>query len=390
LSLAEKLVRAQSHADLAGVLQKTLGEKNHAAATAVQDSLGLWHISPGGAVVAQLSGFVRPGRSDRIAFAWKKKSADIKILRKEFTEAKPVVQLKLHSIDLIARLRRLELLAKSEDKFSSKQLQETRRKARAEFEKKLNLFGRYSHDLKTPFSTLISSLEGMVLTDDAIPSKLRLNLETIRGAIYAVLRMAGQSMDAARLLTQKRRATLIPYNFSDFVSEIVEVYAIVFESYGLTLKTEIEGEIPAEIDPIQMEKVLNNLLNNAIKHNIPGGLAHVALKADRAKIELKITDTGLGLAAKGEKVKDLNPWNLSSHGYGLEIVRELVRTNRGRLHLKSEGGVGTTVTVTLPAVPELKAVIANLRRHNFQTTLHEVEYLASERTRLSRRRRSAD
>ncbi len=388
--LAGRISPAESHAALAGLLQKSLGAKHHTAATAVQDALGLWHVSPGNTVLTQLSDFLLPERKSRIAFRLKPKSAGKKELRREFLRAKPVIYLKLNTIDLAQRLKRFEILALSEDKLAKQQLQRAKKRARHEFEKKLRLFGRYSHDLKTPFSTLIATLESMVLSDEAIPAKLRLNLETIRGAIYSVLRNAGQSLDAARLLTRQRRATLIPYNFSEFVSEVVEVYAIVFESYGLTLTTEIESAVPAEIDPIQMEKILNNLLSNAIKHNIPGGLAHVALKTKERQIELRISDTGLGFAATGEKVKDLNPWSLSSHGYGLGIVRELVRSNRGRMQLKSEGGVGTTVTVTLPAVPELKPVIANLRRHNFQTTLHEVEYLAGERTRLSRRRRSAD
>lgn len=88
-------------------------------------------------------------------------------------------------------------------------MQSAKIKARREFERKLNLFGHYSHDLKTPFSTLISTLEGMVLSDEVIPAKLRLNLETVRRNIYSVLRSTGQSLDAARLLTRKKRATLI-------------------------------------------------------------------------------------------------------------------------------------------------------------------------------------
>lgn len=382
---AAKLAAIGDYRGLAAFLAKFFGQN----AVAVQDAIGLWHISPEEKVAARLGGYYRSGRKARIAFRVARGRGRTR-LRKEYAAYEPLIALKLHTLDLSERLKRFELLARSEDKLSKRQLQVAKQKAREEFEKKLNLFGKVSHDLKTPFSTLISNLEDMVLSDETIPVKLRLNLETIRGMIYRTLKDAGQSLDAARLFTRRKTSTLIPYNLSAFIAEIVEVYAIVFESYGLNLTTEIDPGIPAEIDPIQMEKVLNNLLNNAIKHNIPGGMAHVSVKSVRGKTEIRIADNGLGIGAEGEKVKDLNPWRFSSHGYGLEIVRELVRANRGRLAFKSEGGIGTTVTVTLPALPALKEFVHELRRHNFQTTLQEVELLAAERTQLSRRRRHED
>jgi signal transduction histidine kinase len=384
--LATLISPAPDYASLAKILQAFFAKRYPVTETAIRDSLGLWHVSAGEPVRTQMRDFALPERKGRVAFMCNNR----KDLTRDFSKYSPVIQLKLHTIDLSERLKRFGLLTRSEDKAYRRQLQTAKIKARREFERKLNLFGHYSHDLKTPFSTLISTLEGMVLSDEVIPAKLRLNLETVRRNIYSVLRSTGQSLDAARLLTRKKRATLIPYNFSAFVSEVAEFYAIIFESYGLKLRTEIAPDIPAVIDPIQMEKVLNNLLSNAIKHNIPGGLAHIALTHDRTQIHLTISDTGLGLVSGGEKVRDKNPWNLSSHGYGLEIVRELVRANRGKLKFKSEGGVGTTVSVLLPAAPELIPVIASLRQHNFQTTLREVEFLANERTRLSRRNRKTD
>lgn len=384
--LAACITKAQDYASLAKILQSFFAKRYPVSETAVRDSLGLWHVSAGEPVRTRMRDFILPQKKGRMAFLCDSPKA----LTRDFSKYNPVIQLKLHTIDLAERLKRFKLITKSEDKANRRQLQSAKLKARREFERKLNLFGHYSHDLKTPFSTLISTLEGMVLSDEVIPAKLRLNLETVRRNIYSVLRSTGQSLDAARLLTRKKPATLIPYDFSAFVSEVAEFYAIIFESYGLKLGTEITPDIPAVIDPIQMEKVLNNLLSNAIKHNIPGGLAHIALSHDRAHIYLTISDTGLGLVSGGEKIRDKNPWNLSSHGYGLEIVRELVRANRGKLKFKSEGGVGTTVSVMLPAAPELTPVIASLRRHNFQTTLREVEFLANERTRLSRRNRKTD
>lgn len=388
MDLARVTGPAENHAQLAQLLQKSIGAAHGCKATAVRDALGIWHTAPEGSVMTDVRDFFKPQRNGRIAFRFERAALQKKKLAAELKKSRALLRLKLDTIDLAEKLRRFGLAAQSEDRLTKKRLQQARQKAQAEFQRKLSLFSHYSHDLKTPFSTLITSLENIVLDEEKISPTLRLKLETIRGAIYAVLRTTGQSLDAARILTRQKRATLIPYNFSEFVTEVAEVYTIIFESYGLSLKTQIDPGIPAEIDPIQMEKILNNLLNNALKHNIPGGLAHIALKENRGKIELVIRDTGLGMNPAGEKLKDRNPWRLASHGYGLEIVKALVRNNRGRFKIRSERGVGTAVTVLLPAIPELKGVLPNLRRHNFQTTLHEVEFLANERTRLSRRRRN--
>ncbi|MBS0618078.1 MAG: hypothetical protein JSR44_07815, partial [Spirochaetes bacterium] len=195
--------------------------------------------------------------------------------------------------------------------------------------------------------------------------------------------------DAARILTGRNKATLIPYNFSEYLKQIVAAYTIVFESYGIRVQSEIQSEIPAEIDPLQIEKVLNNILNNALKYSIPGGFVHVDLRVSGRKIRVTVTDNGVGFVAKNtherRRIKDINPWIFSSHGYGLRIVRELMRANRGTFKLTAEKGIGTRAQITLPAIPELNSVIHSLRSHSFQTTLREVEQLASERTQLSRR-----
>lgn len=249
------------------------------------------------------------------------------------------------------------------------------------------MFSKYAHDLKTPLSMLTIPLEKLAIEDDTVPVRLRLQLEKIRIAIYTVLRTVTHSLDATRLVNRSGKTLLLPYDLSQFAKQVVDVYSIVFESYGITLLLDLQKQIICEIDPIQMEKILNNLLSNAIKYNMPGSTVTVSLRSVGNEALLSIADNGIGSEMPLAK-KTRNPWVLSSHGYGLSIVRELVRLNRGKLHITHRGGAGTTVAISLPCAPELAAAAEARRPHNFDFTLHEVELMAAERNALSRRRRT--
>jgi signal transduction histidine kinase len=393
VNLSESIAKAEGYAGLSRALYSHLKPRIKITAVAVRDAIGLWHIYPGYGVSAGIDNFTVDRGTPRIAGKTLGSKTDNARLKKELLGIRGLIELKVTALDLGERMKRLKILMAHEGKISKLELSRSRSHMRKDFEGKLKLFSHYSHDLKTPFSMLISTLESMVLHDDSVPVKLRLQLEKIRGSIFNVLRSAGQSLDAARLFSRQRKATLIPYNFSDYVTQIVEVYAIVFESYGMRLKTEIDRNIPVEIDPIQMEKVINNLLSNSVKHNIPGGLVHISLTQSGGRVELCVKDNGLGVTSTRpkdrpvRKIREINPWIFSSHGFGLEIVRQFVRANRGKLKFQTQKGIGTSVTVIIPVATELAAVVHALRRHNFQHTMHEVELLANERTTLSRRKK---
>ncbi len=384
------ITNVRGHGELARAVYRIARRSANISAVAVQDSLGLWHSYPGGRVMAQVKEYNL--RLNKRLVCNVPNAARNRVLSL-LHEAVEIINVKLEALDLRERFARLEMLATAEMKEALRHEKELRKHLKRSAEEKIRFFSTYSHDLKTPLSLLTMPLENLAVHDDRLPPALRLQLEKIKIAIYNVLRTVGHSLDAARLMTQSRRQILLPYDFSAFVRHVAEVYSIVFESYGMSLETEIDGEIIAEIDPIQMEKVINNLLSNSIKHNLPGCTTRIKLSRMAGKAQLTISDNGLGgmvaLPESGRRpVAGVNPWVLSSHGYGLGIVRELLKLNRARLRIKSEKGVGTTVSILLPAQDYLAASTSGMRMHNFYHTMHEVELLASERTQLSRRKKT--
>jgi signal transduction histidine kinase len=349
---------------------------------AVCDELGLWHIYPEGHLTHKVVGFHPVTGLKRIAITPPEPG------RKRIAAERELLSAKLEAIDLYYRLRRQAIRHEAEKRLLAETDRRMRRRIRDDAEKRIGLFSQYSHDLKTPLSMLTVPLEQMVIEDETIPVKLRLKLEKIRTAIYSVLRTVTHSLDAARLVTRRQRPMLIPQDLTDFVRQVAEVYLLVFESYGIGLKLNLEPAVITEIDPIMFEKILNNLLSNALKHNMPGGQVTITLKSQNRQALLTVSDNGLG---PGEETgRRRNPWAFSSHGYGLAIVRELVRLNRGTMQFTSRTGIGTEVVLKLPAVPEFASAVQSSRRHSFHFTMHEVELMAAERNALSRRRRKED
>ncbi len=393
MQLAHEISAARSYRDVARMLFQHLSRRSQLRAVAVQDNLGLWHTYPGRRPRLYTDGFAILDERQRIALKTGELGSSLRSVGRKLKMLLPLLRLKLEAIDMGEKLARSILQHGAAERLQQTTERRKQRRLRREVDAKIGIFSRHSHDLKTPLSMIVFPLETLVLHEEKIPAKLRLKLENLKMAVYGALRGVTNTLDAARVLGGRSKTLLAPHNLSDFVRKVAEVYAIVFESYGISLTTQIEPGIFAAIDAVQMEKVLNNLFSNAIKHNIPGSHAVIAVRSSRGEVEVSVSDGGLGISYGGNSVardqeKVRGGWAFSSHGFGLKIVRELVRANRGRFALVSKTGVGTVATVRLPALKDIAADAPSLRAFRFDHTMHEVELLSAERTTLSRRPRS--
>ena len=133
---------------------------------------------------------------------------------------------------------------------------------------------------------------------------------------------------------------------------------------GIELRAEIGHEVPAVMaDSHALLRILVNLLMNAIKFTPRGGMALITAVEDRAGfVAIRVGDTGIGIAA--EHVPEIiKPFTQADDrmakaydgtGLGLPIAAALVRLNGGRLEIESKPGLGTIVTVLLPAAAKAR------------------------------------
>jgi len=212
-----------------------------------------------------------------------------------------------------------------------------------------------SHELRTPLTAIQGQLEVALFT---ATRKEQLQ-EAIENALQDVERLA--NLVRALLLLSQSESGQIPMNKSvldltDLLYELVDQFQIPAEARRIDLKQTAAGEpVLCEADRTQMERVITNLLANAIKYTPEGGSVQTYVEADGANVRLVVTDTGVGIPRdhlphifdRFYRVPDSNPEK--GLGLGLSFVAAIVKAHSGEIHVHSEVGQGSRFEVTLPA-----------------------------------------
>jgi signal transduction histidine kinase len=144
-------------------------------------------------------------------------------------------------------------------------------------------------------------------------------------------------------------------------AELVRLLGTLSESYRLAhadrLRVEFvaeRAEVPVAADPVSLQRVFRNLLDNAVKFTPPGGRVRVRVGTDGAQATVTVSDTGVGMTPE-ERARAFEysfrgqaARGVEGRGLGLGVSRELVERSGGTIALSSEQGLGSDVTVRLP------------------------------------------
>jgi two-component system phosphate regulon sensor histidine kinase PhoR len=210
-----------------------------------------------------------------------------------------------------------------------------------------------SHELRNPLTAIIGHVELLRERDD-LPGRVPAQLD--------IIAHAGERMQdlVASILQQTSRAAQEPFAPVD-LREVVEAAAASYAPVISGNRQEIGiGGAPNLVisgDPFRLRQVLDNLLSNAAKYTPAGGRIDVAIDtAATGEAEVTIVDDGFGMAPE-DLSRIFEPYfrtesavraGISGTGLGMGIVREIVAAHEGRIHVSSELGVGTRVTLRFP------------------------------------------
>ncbi len=209
------------------------------------------------------------------------------------------------------------------------------------------------HDLRNPIGAIASFSE--LLMDDETDAEKRSSLEMI-------YKTSSESMGFINEIMEMETAENVPLvlgrvDASKIIEKVVKMqqHAINKKQQHLQVKVS-EEPVYISADAGKMERVVNNLVNNAIKFSHIGGMVEIDLKKERNHLLLKVHDSGVGIPDKFKEglftmfgtSRCVGTAGEKSFGLGLAICKQIVEAHRGTISFESIEGKGTTFSVLLP------------------------------------------
>lgn len=235
------------------------------------------------------------------------------------------------------------------------ELSRAREEAERANKAKDHLLATLSHDLRTPLTSImgwIRVMEGRPLSEEQTTKALK----TIESNTLIQIQLLDAILDTARIASGKIELMRGSADLIQIIRNAVDALTPVAELKQVRLESEIPGqEVSCFLDSKRFHQIVWNLLSNAIKFTSSGGVVRVSLIERPEGLLLRVSDTGMGIAAEDlDHVFDAL-WQspgATGHGglgLGLSITRQLVELHGGSIHAESRGqGQGATFVVSLP------------------------------------------
>jgi len=222
---------------------------------------------------------------------------------------------------------------------------------------KTEFFSNVSHEFRTPLTLILGPAEDSLNDDrDTLPPIQAARLEVIRRNARRLRRLVDDMLDFARIEGGRLRAETVRVDLARLTRDIASSFAPAIDRAGLSFTVECPPlERPAHVDPDMWEKIVLNLLSNALKFTLRGGVT-LTLRDAGERVELVVADTGVGIAPDQlpllfQRFHRAPRTQARSHegtGIGLALVHELVRLHGGEVTVVGQEGEGSAFTVSVP------------------------------------------
>lgn len=240
-----------------------------------------------------------------------------------------------------------------------------RRRRAKEDDARIKFFMDISHDIRSPITLIMSPLEQLM--KEPFNSDVKMKLKTMHRNSQRILSLVNQLLEVRKLEKGKMRLNCRLTDMNTFVSELVEMFKPQAEEKKQTLEFVAGEDIPdIWVDRQNFDKILVNLISNAIKYTPEGGKIEVRNSLiDHPEIgesvEVSVIDTGIGLDAKTEHRLFERFYQGEGHGasktgfgIGLDLCRRLVDFHHGAIsgRNRNDGVSGSVFSVALPVGPD--------------------------------------
>jgi signal transduction histidine kinase len=265
-------------------------------------------------------------------------------------------------------------------------------KAKNQMEKNLKIqeeiFANISHELKTPLNVIFSTAQlfELYLKSDSITAninKISRGVNIIKQNCYRLTKLISNIVDISKIDSGYFELNLSNENIVNITEDIVQSVSEYIKGKGLsiTFDTNTEEKIIA-CDADKIERIILNLISNAIKFSNPGGSIFVNILNKGHIVEIEVRDTGIGIDQKYldniferfHQVDKSLSRNAEGSGIGLSLVKSIVELLDGKISAESIVGEGSTFKIELPArtveiptyIDKNKPINSNVERINIE------------------------
>jgi PAS domain S-box-containing protein len=239
----------------------------------------------------------------------------------------------------------------------SYQAQQRRAEELAELDRaKTTFFSNISHEFRTPLTLIMGPVEELRDRLAATDERTREELEAIRRNGLRLSKLVNTLLDFSRIEAGRMQARYEPVDLGAATAELASVFRSAVEKAGLAFEVDCARlREPVHIDRGMWEKVMLNLLSNALKFTFDGSI-RVSVRAQGASAVVTVADTGIGVPSEEvprlferfHRIDNARSRSNEGSGIGLALVKELVGLHGGTITADSTDGKGTTFTIHLP------------------------------------------
>lgn len=272
--------------------------------------------------------------------------------------------------DVTETRRTDQLLAtiREEQRLLARRYHEEKLRAEAANRAKTAFLAHLSHDIRTPLNHIIGFAELMrQQTYGALGDPRYLNyVEAVKGSGERLLSYFASILELAELEAGRRPQRLERVNADDLLLTATRRFSGQANQAGLVLRIGSRSEATVLADRFSLERMMNNLVENAVRFTPSGGRITLAAYAAADGVVLEITDTGIGIPPERLETlsqpfafrDDVLTREQACAGLGIAIARAIAETSGGRLAIDSRLGLGTTVAISLPLQPAMEMMQA--------------------------------
>jgi signal transduction histidine kinase len=220
------------------------------------------------------------------------------------------------------------------------------------------LVANISHDLRTPLATLQGYMETLLMKNTSLSEEERKTyLETAISHCNRLSKLVSGLFELAKLEAKDMQIHIEPFSMSELVQDVTQKFHLSAKEKKINIITNIEKEFPfVSADIGLIERVLENLLDNALRHTPDEGSVSVLLDTDGKYMTVRVSDTGYGIPAEDlprifDRFYQLDKSRKDRAGHsglGLAITKRIVELHNSKLEVTSKLNEGTSFTFTLP------------------------------------------